>query len=93
MKLKELKKIINSLSAEELEQDLVAISDDLTQSCVADFKKAKTNLIYSGDDDPCELQSTSQLREAGYTNDCIAGMELIVRKGQYFIDVNMCLDN
>lgn len=92
MKFKDLRKILNKLTEEQLDQELIAISDDKTQSCCASLKRAKTHLIYDGNDDPSELSSKKELIDEGYSKEEIEGMEIVIKKGEFYIEVNMCLE-
>ncbi len=92
MRLKDLRKILNQLTEEQLDQELIAISDDKTQGCCASLKKAKTHLIYDGNDDPSELSSKKELIDEGYSKEEIEGMETVIKKGEFYIEVNMYLE-
>jgi hypothetical protein len=64
MKIKQLKKFINSLSENELEKDLVYNSADYGLSgTILKVHRAKENLYYIGDDDPSPLYTKKQLIE------------------------------
>jgi len=56
MKLKDVKRMLDKMSREELEHDLVVIADG-TQSGVGVAKKAKCALYWTGEDDPSELKT------------------------------------
>lgn len=63
MKLKHVKKLLDSLSKEELEQDLIYSSDEYSISGVVhEISKAKHDLYYNGDDDPSSLYTKNQLK-------------------------------
>ncbi len=64
MKLKELKKLLDKMSKEQLETDLLYISDYRCISGeVLKVKKATANLYYTGEDDPAKLYTRKQLKE------------------------------
>ena len=65
LKIKDLKKWVNKLTEEELEQNLL-YSSEYTSGVVLRVGKAKKNLYYLGDDDPSELYSREQLLEDGW---------------------------
>jgi len=92
MKLKDLRSILNKLTKEQLDQELIAISDDKTQSCCASLEKSKTHLIYDGNDDPSELRSRKELIEDGYSKEEIEEMEIAIKKGEFYIEVNMSFE-
>jgi hypothetical protein len=87
MKLKEVKKWINKLSDEELKGDFVYNSERLFISgTVEKITKAKTNLYYTGEDDPVRIYTKNELLEEGYEKEDIEGMTVEIPKGAYFIE-------
>lgn len=87
MKLKELKKILNRLSNQELEQELLYNSEELSISgVVSEVVKAKTNLYSDGEDDPSRLLTKNQLiEELGLEPDEIEDYSIEIPKGSYYI--------
>jgi ribosomal protein S24E len=86
MKLKELKRMLDKMSKEQLEQDLIVIANCRTQSGFGKARKARCNLYYDGEDDPSELKTMSELKDM-YDSDEIAGMEVVVERGEFFIEL------
>lgn len=87
MKLRELKKWVNTLSDEQLKQEVVYNSKDLGLSgVVRKVVKARSNLYYTGEDDPSELHTKKELKEQGYDNEDISGLEIEMEKGQFYLD-------
>lgn len=86
MKLKDLKKIIDKMSKEELEQPLIYNSDDLCISGkVSALKKARVDFYYTGEDDPSQLYTKKQLLEEGYDKEDIESFDIEIPKNSYYI--------
>lgn len=87
MKWKDVKKVVDKMTIEELNQSFIYNSPEMYGSGVVDkIRKASTNLYYTGDDDPAELYTKSQLLEEGYDKQDIEEMEIEVPKGNYYIE-------
>ena len=87
MKLKDLKKRLDKLSKEQLEQDFIVIASQKTLSGFGEARVSNANLIYTGDDDPCELVTKQSLIDAGYEKEEIEEMEVVVQKGQFYVEL------
>ncbi len=87
MKLKDLKKKLDKMSKEQLNQDLIVVASDKTLSGLADAKIARTNLLWTGDDDPCELRTKAELIDEGYDKEEIAEMEIEVERGALYVEL------
>jgi hypothetical protein len=88
MKLKELKAILNTLSQTQLEQELKFNSKAFSISgCVANVIKSKSNLYYTGEDDPSDLLTKKELIENGYDKEEIQEMELEIKKGELYLEL------
>ena len=88
MKLKDLKKWVNSLAKEQLEQELLFNSDEYSISGkVEKIEKAKQDLYYTGDDDPARLYTKKQLKNDGWDKEDIEGFDIEIPKGSYYIKV------
>lgn len=87
MKLKDLKKKLDKLSKEQLEQDFIVIASQKTLSGFGEARVSNANLIYTGDDDPCELVTKQSLIDDGHEKEEIEGMEVIVKKGQFYVEL------
>ena len=86
LKLKDLKKALDKMTKEELNQQIVYVSDDLCLSgTVTGIGKAKATLYYTGDDDPAELYTMKQLKENGYDKKDIEGFAIEINKGDFVI--------
>ena len=86
LKLKDLKKALDKMTKEELNQQIVYVSDDLCLSgTVTGIGKAKATLYYTGDDDPAELYTMKQLKENGYDKEDIEGFAIEINKGDFVI--------
>lgn len=88
MKLKDLKKMLNSLTPKQLESELVVYNSDLTYSQMGEGKKAKSRLFWDGGDDPSPLKTMSELKEE-YDKEEIEGMELIFERGDFYIEADV----
>jgi len=88
MKLKDLKRILDNLTHEQLNSPIIYSSDEYSISGeVKSLKKAVSNLYYTGDDDPTPLYTKAQLKKHGYSNGEIEGFSLEIKKGEYFIEL------
>ena len=87
MKLKQLKKMLDKLSKEELENDLIVLANDRYLSGVGEAKKSREKLFYDGSDDPCQLKNLSKMKEE-YDNEEIEGMEVVLNRGDFFIELD-----
>lgn len=87
IKLKDLKKILDKMNPEELENYLLYNSEEYSVSGkVSKFKKAKQNLYYTGEDDPAQLYTLKQLKEDGWDEEDIEGFDIEIPKGSYYIE-------
>jgi hypothetical protein len=90
MKLKDIKKWVNKLTDEQLEQNLLYNSEEYSISGkVNKIEKAKANLYYTGEDDPSELYTMKQLKEEGYDKEDIEGFEVEIPKGAFYIKIGI----
>ena len=87
MKLRKLKSILDKMSKEQLNQNLIVLACDKTLSGHGVVRKAKGDLIWNGDDDPCELMTKSVLIEEGYEKGEIEEMDTMVNKGEFYIEL------
>jgi hypothetical protein len=87
MKLKDLKKKLDKMSKEQLNQDLIVVASNKTLSGLGDAKTSNSHLIWTGDDDPCELRTKTELVEEGYDKEEIAEMEVMVERGGFYIEL------
>lgn len=88
MKLKKLKKILDKLTDEQLEKELIYNSEDLSLSGrVKSFRMAKSNMYLTGDDDPARLYTKNHLLEDGYDKEDIEEMDIEIGKGDFFIEI------
>ena len=87
MKLKDLKKKLDKLSKEQLENDFIVIASQKTLSGFGEAKVSNANLIHTGDDDPSELVTKQSLIDDGYEKDEIDGMEVVIKRGQFYVEL------
>jgi len=87
MKLKNLKVILDKLSAKELEQPLLYNSKTYSISGeVSKVEKAKVALYWTGEDDPSQLYTKSELKnELGLDAYDIAGCKVEIPVGAIVI--------
>lgn len=86
LKLKDLKKALDKMTKEQLNQKIVYCSDLLYQSgVVIGFGRAKASLYYTGEDDPAELYTMKQLKEEGYDKEDIESFDIEIAKGDFVI--------
>mgnify|MGYP000929354288 FL=1 len=86
MNLKQLKKMLEKLSKEELEKDLIVVANDRYLSGVGEAKKSREKLFYDGSDDPCQLKNLTEMKEE-YDSEEIEGMEVVLNRGEFFIEL------
>jgi hypothetical protein len=86
MKLKELKRMLSKMDTGQLEQDLIVIACNRTQSGCGKAQKAKCNFYWDGENDPSELKTMSELKDI-YDSDEIAEMEIVIKRGELFIEL------
>ena len=86
MQLKELKEILDSMSVEQLNKELIVI--DCSEAIVgyAEAEFATEDLYYIGDD-PSELYVLSELKDQ-YEQEEIDDMEIIVNKGDLIFELS-----
>lgn len=90
MKLKEFKTWVNTLTDEQLEQNLLYNSEEYSLSGVVNkIERAKSNLYYTGEDDPAQLYTKKQLKEEGYDKDDIEGFDIEIPKGSFYIKIGV----
>lgn len=82
MKLKALLMKLSKMDKKQLEQELIFVSTYESGSCI--LKKAISDLIYTGEDDPSELYTKKQLLEEGYDEEEIDSMSVEINKGEYY---------
>ena len=88
MKLKDFKKWVNNLTNEQLEQHLLYNSDEYSISGkVNKIEKAKSNLYYTGEDDPAQLYTMKQLKDDGFEKEDIEGFEIEIPKGSFYFKI------
>lgn len=87
MKLKDLKKLLDSLPSEELEKDLLYNSKSFGLSgVVSSAKQISKNLYYDGSDDPATLHTKSEWRDLGYSDEEIYEMTIEIPEGSICIE-------
>ena len=87
MQLKELKEILDSMSVEQLKQELVIFAFNKTVSGYPEVEFATEDLYYTGEDDPSELYVLSELKDQ-YEQEEIDSMEIIVNKGDLIFELS-----
>jgi hypothetical protein len=88
MKLKDLKKQLDKLSKEQLEQELSYNSEEFCISgIVKQLKRAKGNLYYTGEDDPAQLYTRKQLVDEGFEKEDIDSFTIEIKKGELFLEL------
>lgn len=85
MKLKDIKRILNKLTPEQLEQELLYNSNDLSVSGIARLTRAKCNLYNTYDDDPCRLKTIKELKTE-YDNEEIEEFDIEIPKNAFVIE-------
>jgi len=94
MKLKDLKKWVNKLTDEQLEQDLFYNSEEYYISGkVTKIEKATSSLYYTGEDDPVELYTMKQLKDNGWDKEDIESFDVEIPKGSFYIKIGSDLNN
>jgi hypothetical protein len=87
MKLKDLKKQLEKLSKEQLEQELLYNSTEYSVSgVVAKISRAKANLYNTHEDDPATLYTLKELKEQGMDKEEIESCDIEIPKGAFVIE-------
>lgn len=88
MKLKDLKLWLDKLSNEELEKELLYNSMDYGISgAVSEINRSDDNLYYVGDE-PVLLHTTEELKQRGYSDRDISGLDVEIPRGCYYIELS-----
>jgi hypothetical protein len=88
MKLKDLKVWLDSLTDEELEKELLYNSMDYGISGhVTEISKTDDNLYYVGDE-PVLLHTGNELKQLGFTDKQISGLDVEIPEGCYYIELS-----
>ena len=87
MKIKDVKNLLNKFSDKELEQDFLYNSEShCISGAVKSLTKAKSDLYYTGDDDPAKLYTKKQLKdELSYDAEEIEQCTVEIPKGAFYI--------
>jgi len=86
MKLKDLKKQLDKLTKEQLNQELLYNSKEFSVSgVVKKLIKQRGNLYYDGGDDPATLYTLKELKE-GYDKDEIEEFTIEIPKGAFVLE-------
>lgn len=88
MKLKDLKRWLNTLSDEELEKELLYNSMDYGISgTITEINKNDDNLYYVGDE-PLLLHTKKELKQRGFTDKQISSFDVEIPQGCYYIELS-----
>lgn len=87
MKLKELKRKLNKLSEEQLKQDFIVVAANKTLSGFGEARISNSNLINTGEGDPCELVTKQSLIDDGYDKEYIDDYDVVIKKGQFYVEL------
>lgn len=86
--LGDLKKLLNSLTEQELKNELFVNRDDIGVSGVVHrIRRAAADLMYDFSDDPVPLRSRSALKkEYSFDKQELAGMAVAIPKGGIYLE-------
>ena len=89
MKLREIKKVLNGLSEEELDNELIYNFKSYSLSGVVDkIIKAEDDMYISGDGDPDPIVTKQSLLDNGYDEEDIESEYILeIPKGSLYIDL------
>lgn len=87
MKLKELKKKLDTLSKEQLNKDFIVIANGRTLSGLGVGRISNETLYNTGDDDPCVLVNKTSLIEDGLELDEIDEFDIVINRGDFYIEL------
>lgn len=79
--------MLDKLTKEQLEKELLYNSPEHYISGVATIKRAKANLYYMHDDDPATLFTLKELKEQGYDKEDIEGFDIEIPKGAFVVEL------
>ena len=87
MKLKDLKKQLDKLTKEQLNQELLFNSKEYSVSGVVHkLTRQRANLYYDGSDDPATLYTLKELKEDGLDKEEIEGYDIEITKGSFVLE-------
>ena len=86
MKLKDLKRMLNKMTKEQLEQELLYNSKDKCISGVANAVRQRCNLYCTYEDDPSDLYTRKELIEKGLNVEDIEECGIEIPKGALVIE-------
>jgi len=85
MKLKDLKKLLDKMTKEQLEQDLLVMAGERTLSGIGRAFKLNGTLYYNEEDDPSQLMTKAEMKENGYD---VSEYEPYFKKGDLVIELD-----
>ncbi len=84
VKLKDLKKHLDKMSKEELNQPILFNSEQYHMSgLIIGFGKARATLYNTYEDDPSDLYTKKQLKDNGYDKEEIEKMDIDINRGDF----------
>lgn len=87
MKLKDLKKQLDKLSEEQLEQEFFYNSQEYSVSGVVQkITRTKANLYNTYEDDPATLYTLKELKEQGLDKEEIESCDIEIPKGAFVLE-------
>ena len=78
---------MDACNKQQLNQNLIVIANEKTLSGCGFAKISRGKLIYNGEDDPSELRTIAELKDDGYGKEEIEGMEIMLNKGEFYIEL------
>jgi len=88
MKAKFYQKFFNNLTKEELEKEVLFISEEYSLSgYVKKIKKAPHNLLWDGEDDPSPLHTKAYFLKEGHDAEDVESYVVEIHKGDIVIEI------
>lgn len=86
-RLKDLKKILNSMTSEQLDREIIYNSRQHSLSgVIAGITKVKADLLWDGMGDLSDIRSRADWKKLGYEKEEIDEMEVEIPKGSLVIE-------
>lgn len=87
MKAKDLKKFLDNLSKDDLNKEVILVSDVFSTSIpIKKIKKNPYNLLWNGDEDPSQLKTRNAFIQDGYDPEDVDSLEVEIKKGDIVIE-------
>ncbi len=85
----DIKKQLDTLSPDQLNEEAVFMTQDREQSgLITSAYVVKETLYNTGESDPCELRTRKELKQEGYSASDIRYFDVAFEKGSFIIELS-----